>query len=582
MKKILIILLPLLLLPLLVGCTAQPDEPSTPSDETVIEGDGYTLTIKGTVLTKVKYTVPGAAVRVTVPEGVTETSFNASRMLFSAVSFTVPSTLENFKYAIPMDQFGIDIDFVQVVEIYDLSPHFDFDLENAEYSSIIKPTLKVIHKSENEKSCLTEKDGFIYYESDEETLLVGFTEFTDPMTVPAEYNGKPCEIGAYAFAKAKFGEVTISEGITTLGEGCFLYTHVSKFNLPSTLRHVGASAFNQCHKLESIDLPDGITEIGRSAFAYCSKLTSIRLPDALEILDNAVIQKTGITSLHIPANVSQIRMSLDNYGGFERLTEFTVHPDNPYFSAKDGVLFDKSGEKLIIYPASKEGTEYTVPDTVKEIASNAFYTSDNLTKITVSEGVEIIGSKAFCFSRIESITLPKSLTAMEDDAFRYCSLLTDISVHKDNPAYTVIDGVLFDKAVTRLIFYPKTKTDNTYTVPKTVTAICDYAAYDNDHLNRIILPDGLISIGKWAFYLHIEPLTVNLPNSLEYIGECAFSSHELIILKWNYTGDWIATNYKGETEILTQEHFNDLQSLKTKYLQDYSEKYTLEKVKPTE
>ena len=117
---------------------------------------------------------------------------------------------------------------------------------------------------------------------------------------------------------------------------------------------------------------------------------------------------------------------------------------------------------------------------------------------------------------------------------------------------------------------------------KTVTAICDYAAYDNNSLSNLYLPEGLLSIGKWAFYLYKEPLTVNLPNSLEYIGECAFSSSELIILKWNYTGDWIATNYKGETTILTQEDFNDLPSLKTKYLQNYSEKYTLEKVKPTE
>ena len=98
MKK-LFFLLPLLLLALLVGCTTQPDEPSTPSNETVIEGDGYTLTIKGTVLTKVKYTVPGAAVRVTVPEGVTEIGYEAFYGCGHIKTFYFPHSLQYIAYS---------------------------------------------------------------------------------------------------------------------------------------------------------------------------------------------------------------------------------------------------------------------------------------------------------------------------------------------------------------------------------------------------------------------------------------------------------------------------------------------------
>ena len=283
MKKLLLILIPLLLISLLVGCTTQPETPLDPTGETVIEGDGYTLTIQGTVLKQVKYTVTGQAVRVTVPEGVTEIDAEAGRMLFCAVSLTIPSTLETYNYCRPIDLIELDWDYPRLVEIYDLSKSFDFDLENATYSSRLKTNLKVIHKSQKEKSSLTEKDGFMYYESKEETLLVGFTELTDTMTVPSEYNGKPCEIGAYAFAGADLDRITVSEGITALSRACFYNTSLTEIKLPTTLRTIGESAFLYCPILESIDLPEGVTEIGSSAFAYCSKLTSIRLPEGLEI-----------------------------------------------------------------------------------------------------------------------------------------------------------------------------------------------------------------------------------------------------------------------------------------------------------
>ncbi|MBQ9116844.1 MAG: leucine-rich repeat domain-containing protein [Clostridia bacterium] len=560
-----------------VGDKNEPPD-GTPTEDQIIECDGYTLTVNGTVLKKVKFTVPGAAVKVTVPEGITEIAPDAGRMLFCAVSLTLPTTLEKYEYLTPIDFVGMDWSFPRVVEIYDLAKKFDFDLENSKYSSALKTNLKVIHKSENEPRILTEKDGFTFCQTEEETLLVGFNRHSDTLTVPAYYEGVPCAIAPYAFADARIDTVVLSEGITSVSRNCFCKTTVTEVVLPSSLKTVEKYAFSGCTRLSTVSLPEGLTRIEDSAFEHCNNLTELIFPESLEYLDCSAIDNTKITKLYIPRSLTELVVE-HPYEALGNITEFTVHPENRYYSAENGVLLNKDGSALLFYPIKKADTEYTVPSTVKEISDGAFKYAHLLTDVTLPEGVEKIGKEAFSScDALKTVTLPKTVTEIADDAFRYCESLTAFTVHPENTAYTSADGVLFNKTLTKLLTYPVKKDSAKYVLPTTVEEIAPYAFYENKHLKSVTLPEGLRSIGEAAFRNCGENgLTITFPNTLEYIGKAAFYGCD-IVLTWENKGVWSVTDGKNETVTVDMDAFEDFRDAKFKYFKNAND-YTLEKIK---
>lgn len=97
-----------------------------------------------------------------------------------------------------------------------------------------------------------------------------------------------------------------------------------------------------------------------------------------------------------------------------------------------------------------------------------------------------------------------------------------ISVSKDNPYYTDIDGVLFTKDLKRLICYPCGKAGQTYVVPDTVEIIDEHAFADNTNLRKVVLPQSLKRIEFHAFFQCEKLALINLPKNLEYIGEGSF------------------------------------------------------------
>ena len=604
-KALLVFAITVLFAILLCSCnfrySGDNDPPDgAPTEDKTIECDGYTLTVNGTVLKNLEFTVRGAAVRVVVPEGITEITHGAGRMLLNAVSITIPSTLEKFNYTNHVDLFSMYWSHSRVFEIYDLSKHFDFDLENANYSSRLTKNLKVIHTSAKEESVLTEKDGFIYYLTETEAVLAGFTALSDTLTVPAYYEGIPVTLAPYAFSETQSGKVILSEGITAVSDHCFSKTGFTEITLPDTVKTIGESAFTYCYNLVSITVPEGVESIeaytfsncsrltdvtlpdtvnaiDKCAFNSCSKLTALTFPDSLEYLDCSAIYDTSLTSIHLPKSLRQLIIPepYDLYG----ITEFTTHPENVYFSAENGVLFSKNRKKLIRYPAGKTETSYTVPEGVQEISDLAFYRATNLTSVTVSEGVEAIGEDAFrgC-KNLQALAFPKTLISLTVSAFDGLNQLTSITVHPENPAFTTVDGVLFNKKITELMLYPQNKTDSAYTVPDTVKTVCTHAFDGVKFLKKITLPEGLTTIESYAFYkCDYSPLMITFPHSLAYIGKAAFYGCDLV-LTWEYSGDWTATNGKNETVTLSSKDFEDIREIKFKLLQESAD-HTLTKNK---
>lgn len=554
---------------IIVGCTqSEPmSEPDNEKDNELPESGktetygAYTLETSGTELTNIIYTSYGAAVKVTIPEGITKIKGSATATLLRAVSVTLPSTLTEIEAPISSSPIS------RIIEIYDLSPHVD-----------LRVSSKKVHTSAEEASVLTEKDGFMFYAPDNAApLLVGFTEYTDTLTIPCEYEGKPCDIATSAFSYTTFKKVIFSEGITTIPANCFYNSTIGEIELPSTITTITARAFAYCTISGNVELPSGIKHFGTEAFRFAT-VGRISVPDTLP-KGSEFLHRASIDILYLPSTSTIIVSDLNNYINVR--VAFEVHPDHPEYYTADGVLFDKSGETLLRYPSHKPDTEYTVPNSVKTIHQYAFSNIEYLKKLIIGHGTEKIEYQAIsiCYL-LETVIIPETVTSIDSETFYYSLSLKDISVHENNTAYTSIDGVLFNKDVTELICYPASKHEWSYTVPSTVTKIAPYAFYSNVDLRKVILPEGLLSIGSCAFYnsdtVKIQ-LSINFPSSLEYIGRCVFDNRYLI-LTWEYTGEWLATDISDNTEVLGEEHFNNMKELLRNYLLN-SDIEKLEKLK---
>ena len=212
---------------------------------------------------------------------------------------------------------------------------------------------------------------------------------------------------------------------------------VTSVVIQSGVETVGKNAFQSCTNLESVTLPaQGLRSIGDVAFYHCDALAAITYPEATatvtlpegveDIGDNA-FGFCALTTFHIPASVATIGESA--LYKCTALTEITVSEENTAFSAADGILFNKDQTELIWYPAQKSLTEYTLPESVREIGNYAFNSCPTLNKVTFPAvedgGLEEIGEYAFAYSAVSELTIPVSMTTVGDYAFYECTGLSD-------------------------------------------------------------------------------------------------------------------------------------------------------------
>ena len=133
-------------------------------------------------------------------------------------------------------------------------------------------------------------------------------------------------------------------------------------------------------------------------------------------------------------------------------------------------------------------TSIVIPNTVTEIATQAFFGSDNLT----------------------TVTIPSSVTTIDDYAFANCLSLTEINVESGNPNYVSVDGILYTKDMTTLMQCPCGKT-GTVTIPSTVTTIAN-GAFEGCGTNNeltVIVPASVTSIGDLCFAWTSVAVTIN-------------------------------------------------------------------------
>jgi len=284
--------------------------------------------------------------------------------------------------------------------------------------------------------------------------------------------------------------------------------------LPSGLKKIPESMFNNCGNLTSVNIPGSVTTIGDYAFTNCSAWNSDEaLPSGLKSIGDYAFNECSSLSWTwdtLPSGLTSIGLN-----AFQNCTGLT------------GAL--------------------TIPGGVGNISQSAFYNCTGISKLVIGDTTTSAGASAFSMcTGIRDLTLPVSLEYDHTNSFASFNACNDIETIKFTLGSGDVSGYDYSYSPvsysasklrtailpTGLKKIPQSMFSGCYNltsvnIPGSVTAIGDYAfsgcsAWNSDEA----LPSGLKSIGDQAFYecSSLSWTWDTLPSGLTYIGSYAFQN----------------------------------------------------------
>jgi hypothetical protein len=199
-------------------------------------------------------------------------------------------------------------------------------------------------------------------------------------------------------------------------------------------------------------------------------------------------------------------------------------------------------------------TSVTIPKNVKRIGSRAFLTKNGLDSVTIPKGVKIIEEEAFKFRRQTVVKIPSSVLNIERRVSNSVTFYgaSSIDVAVNNPRYSSIDGVLFNKDKTELIEYPNGRASVTYVIPDGVKKIGKGAFVGLNALTSVTIPNSVTSIETDAFKGCHNLWSITIPESVTYFSSDAFGKDLYAVKFLNH----IAPKVSNDSRIQSNKSFN--------------------------
>ena len=420
--------------------------------------------------------------------------------------------------SVDVNAFGLCRNFVEINNKSD----FDFDSLDWESGATLKPL--VIHSDENSRITETE-DGYLFIYSDTTNYLFYYTGNEVDLVLPESFKGESYEIARYAFDSNDIIQtIVVSDGVTAIHE----------------------TAFNWCYRLVSVTIGKNVEYMHEDAFNGCDEM--------FEIVDNS---SRGVVNEIINGdNYSNIKYVKIIHSG-ESIIDIV---DGKYvFITDDGVhyLHKVLGDGELVLPENYNGEMY-------EIAEDFEYNGTTYSLI-IPDGVSAIGSNAFLYDEIYSVTIGKNVTRIDDSAF------TDISIGvMPSPGSELIEVINYSKLniiagsteFGGVAYYAKTVRQEG---ESSLTVVGDYifitaqdenylikyigndasielpskfngegyvisamAFANNINLKSIVIPEGVTGIGNGAFYYCKNLESVKISDSVKYIDDYAFEYCEAL------------------------------------------------------
>ncbi len=257
-------------------------------------------------------------------------------------------------------------------------------------------------------------------------------------------------------------EVTISNGVKTIGEGAFYSSGVTTVNIPAS-----------------------VTSISSDAFAFCNRLESF------SVNSSNTVYSTGTNGELMNKNRSTLYRYPSGKTDFSYSTPVTVK-----------VISDAAF-------LGDDDLETITTTNVTTVNSRAFSMCVSLESVSLPKATAL-GSYAFADSdNLIEVSAPK-VTTIEEHTFFGCDSF-----------YGDLSGFSSLKAIADYAF-SNVQGLETVTIPSTVTGIGTYAFNNCDNLSAVTIPSSVININEGAFLNCDNLMTVNLSEGLKKVYRYAF------------------------------------------------------------
>ena len=281
---------------------------------------------------------------------------------------------------------------------------------------------------------------------------------------------------------------------------------LTEVNIPSVVEFEGNqyavikindNVFSGNTNLKAVTLPEGLVEIGAFAFANCQNLGSVALPESLTTLGiRAFGGCQSLKTIKIPSGVTAI-------------------PDRCFLecSSLESVTIPEGVTTLGLYAFSNcRFKTLTLPSTITKIDDGVFSHNNNLRTITCNAVTPpMLGDNAFYYSATSSVKVPlQSIAAYRQaDGWKNISEYYVYEVISDGVTYRIDDKAAYVRAV-----------------DKTVSEIC---LAENVAFEGAQYP--LYKIADKAFAGNGSITFVTVPATVETIGSNAFDGVTYPIIK---------------------------------------------------
>lgn len=381
-------------------------------------------------------------------------------------------------------------------------------------------------------------NGLRYRITGEDTVSV--VSDTDDTPFP-DYDGIGTGQATYSGEIVVPTSITVAErtySVTKIEWAAFYRTDITKITIPSSVTVLDRLSFYYCTNLTEVDIAEsGLEEIGSSAFEGCKSLSKFQIPSTVTTIESAAFGGcSSLTSLTIPKGVTDgLVKALVGNTVYPHLDAVKFAPGSPY-EIEGGVLYKGTEAQLYVGPEEnvvlREGTtkiaddqfnpssgilgafaqnydlkSIVIPESVVSIPANAFNSAVNLESVTLPDGLQEIGTRAFYNTGLLSIELPDSVETIGSSAFQGTIHMTSAKLSSN--LKSMGEGAFCDAYVLESIVIPEGITE----IPAEAFAGCIA-------LKSITLPNGLTTIGDYAFDLttQVEGDYVNPSPQLEYIN----------------------------------------------------------------
>lgn len=197
-------------------------------------------------------------------------------------------------------------------------------------------------------------------------------------------------------------------------EGC---TSLKSISMPNSIHFIHDGSFKNCVSLKDVTIPFYVTYIGKEVFAGCENLNSVTLSNRITVIENeAFAGCVSLNQINLTDSISKI--GLTAFKDCLELRNINVSSKNKVLASIDGVLCNKTGDWLILFPPGRINGIVNIPNGVKTIGEGAL-NHCRFENIQIPESVDLIKKNAFqgCFDLKKVICLTLDPPVLEEEVF---------------------------------------------------------------------------------------------------------------------------------------------------------------------